>query len=48
MFGEAKRMAAPFPGTYRWGLLRDSDLFVGAVTGLAQPNFSVAFELLAP
>jgi hypothetical protein len=22
MFGEAKRMAAPFPGTYRSGLLR--------------------------
>ncbi len=48
MFGEKARMAAPFPGTFRWGLLRDSDPFVGAVTGLAQPNYSVAFEMPAP
>jgi lysophospholipase L1-like esterase len=45
MTGEKERMAAPFRGTYRWGLLRDSDPFVGAVTGLVQPNYSVAFEL---
>ena len=32
-------------GTVRWGLLRDSDPFVGAVTEVSQPNFSVAFEL---
>ena len=48
MTGEKTRMATPFAGTYRWGLLRDSDPFVGAVTGLAQPNYSVAFELPAP
>lgn len=48
MTGEKTRMAAPFEGTFRWGLLRDSDPFVGAATGLAQPNYSVAFELTAP
>jgi hypothetical protein len=48
MIGEKPRMVAPFPGTFRWGLLRDSDPFVGAVTGLAQPNYSVAFEMSAP
>jgi hypothetical protein len=48
MTGEKERMAAPFKGTHRWGLLRDSDPFVGAVTGLAQPNYCVAFELPAP
>lgn len=48
MTGEKTRMAAPFEGTYRWGLLRDSDPFVGAVTGLAQPNYCVAFEMQAP
>jgi hypothetical protein len=29
----------------RWGHLRDSDPFVGAVTGAAQPNYCVAFQL---
>jgi hypothetical protein len=48
MTGEKERMATPFKGTHRWGLLRDSDPFVGAVTGLAQPNYSVAFELSVP
>jgi len=48
MIGETNRMATPFPGTFRWGLLRDSDPFQGAVTGLAQPNFSVAFEMSVP
>src|SRR6516162_9536325 len=33
MTGEKERMATPFKGTHRWGLLRDSDPFVGAVTG---------------
>jgi hypothetical protein len=42
------RMATPFKGTYRWGLLRDSDPFVGTVTKAAQPNYCVAFELTAP
>jgi hypothetical protein len=45
MIGEKLRMDAPFEGTYRWGLLRDSDPFIGAGTGKAQPNYSVAFEM---
>jgi hypothetical protein len=32
-------------GTYRWGLLRDSDPFVGYTTGVAQPNYCVSFIL---
>ncbi|HEX3029222.1 MAG TPA: carbohydrate-binding protein [Clostridia bacterium] len=32
-------------GTYRWGLLRDSDPFKGSITGAAQPNFCVAFQI---
>lgn len=32
-------------GTRRWGLLRDSDPFVGALSGTAQPNYAVSFEL---
>jgi lysophospholipase L1-like esterase len=40
-------MATPYRGTFRWGLLRDSDPFVGSVTQKAQPNFCVAFELKA-
>jgi hypothetical protein len=35
-------------GTYRWGQLRDSDPFVGAVTGVPQPNYGVAFNMRAP
>lgn len=35
-------------GTYRWGHLKDSDPFVGSVTGAAQPNWAVAFQLSAP
>jgi hypothetical protein len=31
-------------GTARWGQLRDSNALVGAVTGLPQPNYAVAFE----
>jgi len=48
MIGEKPRMQTPFQGTYRWGLLRDSDPFQGAVTGTPQPNYGVAFELLVP
>ena len=33
---------------HRWGQLRDSDPFVGVVTGAAQPNYAVAFELPVP
>jgi hypothetical protein len=32
-------------GSFRWGMLRDSDPFVGASTGLWQPNYAVSFEL---
>ena len=48
MIGEKSRMTAPFGGTFRWGLLRDSDPFTGAMTKKAQPNYGVAFEMPAP
>jgi len=48
MYGERARMTVPFAGTFRWGLLRDSDPFVGEVTKKAQPNYSVAFEMPVP
>jgi hypothetical protein len=48
MVGVKPRMMTPFKGTFRWGLLRDSDPFVGSVTGKAQPNYCVAFDLTAP
>ena len=35
-------------GTVRWGLLRDSDPFVGSTTKRAQPNYAVAFEMTVP
>lgn len=35
-------------GSWRWGQLRDSDPFVGAVTRTPQPNHAVAFELSSP
>jgi hypothetical protein len=41
-------VAARSGGTLRWGQLRDSDPFVGAVSGRAQPNYCVAFELDVP
>lgn len=44
----APAMTQPFVGTFRWGLLRDSDPFVGSTTLKAQPNFAVAFELPVP
>jgi hypothetical protein len=31
----------------RWGHLRDSDKFVGAITQTEQPNYAVAFQLIA-
>jgi hypothetical protein len=40
--------AARSGGSLRWGQLRDSDPFVGSVTGAAQPNYAVAFELPVP
>jgi hypothetical protein len=48
MTGEQTALAMAFEGTFRWGLLRDSDPFVGSTTGTPQPNYSVAFELPAP
>ena len=48
MIGEKTRMSSPFPGTFRWGLLRDSDPFQGFGSGAPQPNYAVAFELTAP
>lgn len=41
-------MQTPFAGTTRWGQLRDSDPFVGGMTGTAQPNFAVAFVMAVP
>jgi hypothetical protein len=35
-------------GTFRWGHLKDSDPFVGSVTGAAQPNWAVAFQMTVP
>jgi len=48
MIGETKKMAAPHAGTLRWGLLKDSDPFIGANTKKAQPNYAVAFEMTLP
>jgi hypothetical protein len=41
-------MMPPNGMTYRWGHLRDSDPFIGAVTQVAQPNYAVAFRMQAP
>jgi len=46
--GDANAMATPFVGTFRWGLLRDADTFIGAATQRPQPNYAVAFELPVP
>jgi hypothetical protein len=48
MIGEKTRITAPFNGTFRWGLLRDSDPFKGANTGKVQPNYAIAFEMPVP
>jgi hypothetical protein len=48
MIAERERMQTPFLGSPRWGLLHDSDPFIGAVTGQAQPNYAVAFEMVLP
>jgi hypothetical protein len=47
MTGERK-LAKPFTGFQRWGLLKDSDPFKGDVTGKVQPNYCVAFTMNAP
>lgn len=48
LYGEAIPRTTPSVGTRRWGLLRDSDPFVGSSTQLAQANYAVAFELPVP
>lgn len=48
LVGTDTAMAEPHPGTFRWGLLRDSDPFVGRMTNQPQPNYAVAFELPVP
>ena len=48
MNGERVRLAKPFAGTTRWGLLRDSDPFTGTDTGKVQANYAVAFEMTVP
>ena len=48
MVGEPGVLSAPDAGTHRWGLRRDRDPFVGAVTGRPQPNYALAFEIRVP
>jgi hypothetical protein len=46
--GATTAMSSPFVGTFRWGLLRDSDPFTGSQTHKPQPNYAVAFQLPVP
>jgi hypothetical protein len=48
LYDDSALRSIPVTGTKRWGLLRDSDPFVGTGTKLAQPNYAVAFELPVP
>jgi lysophospholipase L1-like esterase len=48
LYGESSPRSFPVTGAARWGLLRDSDPFVGSSTQQAQPNYAVAFELPVP
>lgn len=48
MLGEQTMRNPRFGATPHWGLLRDSDPFVGATTKVAQPNFCVAFDVKLP
>jgi hypothetical protein len=48
MWGNPTAMTTPHQGTTHWGLLRDSDPFVGSVTGKPQPNYAVAFYMDVP
>ncbi len=48
LFAEPENRSEPVPGLPRWGLLRDSDPFVGSTTAEAQPSFALAFELDLP
>jgi hypothetical protein len=45
MVANPTKRQTPSGGTVRWGLLRDSDPFVGYSTKLPQPNYCVAFRL---
>jgi hypothetical protein len=42
------QMSIPYAGTKRWGMLRDSDPFIGAITKKAQQNYCVAFKMGIP
>ena len=35
-------------GTLRWGLLHDSDPFVGYLTGMPGQNYALAFQMTVP
>ena len=48
LVGEPTLRNPQFGATPHWGLLRDSDPFVGAVTRTPQPNYGVAFEMRLP
>jgi hypothetical protein len=48
MVGEPTMRNPRFGATPHWGLLRDSDPFVGFNTHVAQPNFCVAFDMRLP
>lgn len=48
MVGEPTMAKPPYNASPHWGLLRDSDPFVGSSTHIAQPNYCVAFEMKVP
>lgn len=48
LVGEPTLRKPPFGASPHWGLLRDSDPFVGSTTHTPQPNFCVAFDLRLP
>ncbi len=48
MIGEPTLRKAGLGGEPHWGLLRDSDPFVGYNTQVAQPNYCVAFDITLP
>jgi len=48
LYAEPEPRTEPVPGMRRWGLLRDSDAFVGTTTEEPHPNFALAFELEVP
>lgn len=48
LVGEPTLSKPPYGASPHWGLLRDSDPFVGYTTKVPQPNFCVAFDLKLP